>query len=66
MIEYERLLRWRLDNDGGGEALLVEHTPDGPIETKVVFDSLDSPQLPRDLAEAIRKDGRTGGWLTIP
>ena len=65
MTEYQRILTWRLDNDGGGHAMLREHTPDGSIRRKFVFDALDSPKLPRDLAEAIRKDGRTSGKLTL-
>lgn len=69
MARYLRKIRWRIYAEGGGGSVRVfEHSPDctHATERQILFDSLDDPSLPRDIAEAIRKDGRHKGELDIP
>lgn len=54
-------IRWRLDEDGGGEAFVFIDYRSHVDERKYVFDSLE--ELPRPVAEAIRKDGRIEGEI---
>ena len=59
--EYQGWLRWRLNEDGGGTYWLdIEKGPHVDAQ-RCVFDSLD--QIPENIANAIRSDGRTSGSI---
>jgi hypothetical protein len=65
VTQYKRILRWQLDEGGGGTAWLFEYESVVAGEvSQFVFDSLDT--LPSDLAAAIREDGQQSGELTLP
>jgi hypothetical protein len=64
MTESQRILRWQLDEDGGGTAWLFEDVGQAAEQHRFVFNSLD--ELPPDLAAAIREDGGTRGEITVP
>ena len=51
--------RWSLDDEGGGELTVFIYSGDGVNEGVHHFDSLD--ELPPDIAEKIRDDGRRDG-----
>lgn len=62
------LLKWQLDDDGGGEVLIFKkglNCSMVPVvkEQEYVFDSLDG--LTEQWAEAIKADGRLYGELEI-
>jgi len=59
-------LSWRLDGEGGGEAVGHVEGPDGDaLERSFRFEDLDdAPDLPDRIAEIIRKDGRRFGVWT--
>jgi hypothetical protein len=60
-------IRWTLDDDGAGEAK-VYHSKTGPDDKDALysFDSLDrADQIPPDVAEAIKLDGRSEGEAHI-
>jgi len=64
MNETWSSIRWQLDEDGGGTAWVVSKDGDGFVESKYVFDSLKTAdQIPPDLANVIRNDGRTSGEI---
>ena len=54
-------IRWRLKEDGRGEVIVKEVTNTGLDAQAIVFDTLD--QLPENIANAIRSDGRTSGSI---
>ena len=54
-------ISWHLDEDGGGEVFVTIDHKSHVDDHKYVFESLD--ELPPDIAEAIRKDGRTKGKI---
>ena len=57
-------LRWHLDEDGGGEALVAIDRKSHVRDTKYVFDSLDSrDQIPANVAAVILADGRSEGEI---
>ena len=55
-------VRWLLDGDGGGVALVF--TDQGPhtVQHRYLFKSFE--ELPNEVADAIREDGRTEGEST--
>ena len=55
-------LRWHIKVGGSGEVRIKEVTGDEVSMKTIVFGSLD--QLPENIQNAIRSDGRTQG--TIP
>lgn len=59
-------LTWRLDDEGGGEAVGHVEGPEGdPVERRFRFEDLDdAPDLPDRVAEIIREDGRRFGVWT--
>ena len=60
-------IRWQLDSDGGGEALVAVGEESEADGYKYVFDWLGrDDQIPRRVATAIRKDGRTEGEIRVP
>ncbi len=64
MTDYQRIIRWELNEDGGGTALLFEHAGETVKETRLVFDAIG--QIPPGLAAAIRKDGGRVGEVKLP
>lgn len=58
-------LTWRLEEEGGGEAVGHVEGPDGePLERSFHFEGLDDPHLPDRVAEIMREDGRRFGVWT--
>lgn len=58
-------LTWRLEDEGGGEAVAHVEGPEGdPVERSFRFTSVDSGELPERVAEIIREDGRRFGVWT--
>lgn len=58
-------LTWRLEEDGGGEAVGHVEGPDGsPLERSFQFEDLDATHLPERVAGIIRDDGRRFGVWT--
>lgn len=59
-------LTWRLDDEGGGEAVGHVEGPGGePVKRSFHFEDLDdAPDLPDPVAEIIREDGRRFGVWT--
>lgn len=68
MTDYEEDLidlTWRLDGEGGGEAVGHVEGPEGdPQERSFDFEDLDDPGVPDRVAEIIREDGRRFGVWT--
>lgn len=69
MTDYETDLidlTWRLDGEGGGEAVGHVEGPDGqPLERSFHFEDLEDPaDLPERVVEIIREDGRRYGVWT--
>ena len=61
MSESDPWLRWRLKEDGRGEVTIKNVIKTGIEAQVIVFNSLD--QLPQNIANAIRSDGRTSGSI---
>ncbi len=58
-------LTWRLEEEGGGEAVGHVEGPEGqPLERSFHFEGLDDPHLPDRVAEIMREDGRRFGVWT--
>ena len=58
-------LTWRLEEEGGGEAVGHVEGPGGePLERSFQFEDLDDAHLPDRVAEIIREDGRRFGVWT--
>jgi hypothetical protein len=55
-------VRWLLDDDGGGVALVFIDQGPHTVEHRYVFKSFD--ELPNDVADSIREDGRSEGETT--
>jgi hypothetical protein len=59
-------VRWHLDSDGGGEAVVAIDHKSHVEDQKYVFDSLDrADQLSAGIAAMIRADGRAEGELPV-
>ena len=57
-------ISFHLDPDGGGEVHVFVDERSHVDQFKYVFDSLDrTDQIPAEIAEAIRKDGRERGEI---
>ncbi len=54
-------IEWFLREDGGGEVNTFTDHPSHVHQTRIAFASLD--ELPDDIAEAIRRDGRSKGGV---
>ena len=61
-------ISWRLKPDGRGEAIVHVDEKSLVAAGRYVFDSLDqTDQIPAEIAELIREDGRhQGEWPTLP
>ena len=56
-------VRWLLNDDGGGVALVfTDQGQPHTVEHRYVFKSFD--ELPNEVADSIREDGRTEGETT--